>query len=287
VSLEYAERRPAQELAPFVEAFWWMRGGAGPAPAAADKVLPDGCLELVLHLGDRFSAGREPSRLFEQPRAVLVGQLTGCLFLRPGARVETMGIRFRPGGAFPFLGPRVHELTGQVVALGDLWGNAAHELEETVALAAGPAAQALAAERWLRRRLHGLAARDRLVERAVRSIVTRHGAVAVAELADAAGVSARQLERRFRGAVGLPPKALARVLRFQAVLQAVSAGAGDWAGVALDHGYFDQPHLIRDFQELAGETPARLLARLGELGRRFIAPERLAALFAPSEYAGD
>ena len=95
------------------------------------------------------------------------------------------------------------------------------------------------------------------------------------------GVSPRQLERRFRAAVGVPPKALARVLRFQAVLQAVGAGAGDWAGLALDHGYFDQPHLIRDFQELSGESPSRLLARMGELGRRFIAPERLAALFAP------
>jgi methylphosphotriester-DNA--protein-cysteine methyltransferase len=97
----------------------------------------------------------------------------------------------------------------------------------------------------------------------------------------------RQLERRFRAAVGLPPKALARVLRFQAVLHAVGQGAGSWAGVALDHGYFDQPHLIRDFQELAGETPARLLARLGELGRRFVAPERLAALFAAGEHPLD
>jgi AraC-like DNA-binding protein len=263
-----------------VEALWWMQGGAAPA-AGPDKVLPDGCLELVLHLGDRFSAGRDPSRLERQPAAVLVGQLTGCFFLRPGARVETMGIRFRPGGGLPFLGPRVHDLTGDVVALGDLWGGAAGELEETVALAVGRPAQAAAAERWLLRRLHSAPARDRQVDASVRTIVSRRGAVSVAELAGAANLSARQLERRFRAAVGVPPKALARVLRFQAVLQAVGAGAADWAGVALDHGYFDQPHLIRDFQELSGESPARLLARLGELGRRFVAPERLAALFAP------
>jgi hypothetical protein len=68
-------------------------------------------------------------------------------------------------------------------------------------------------------------------------------------------------------------------LRFQAVLHAVGAGAADWAGLALDHGYFDQPHLIRDFQDFSGESPRRLLARLGELGRRFVAPERLSALF--------
>jgi AraC-like DNA-binding protein len=213
---------------------------------------------------------------------VLVGQLTGCFFLQPRARVETMGIRFRPGGAFAFLGPRTHELTGRVVSLRDVWGAAAAELEDAVASAEGPPAQAAAAQRWLQRRLPLAPAPDRAVDAAVRAIVGRRGAVAVADLAGAVGLSPRQLERRFRAAVGVPPKALARVLRFQSVLHAVGQGAGDWAGLALDHGYFDQPHLIRDCQDLAGETPARLLARLGELGRRFIAPERLAALFAPA-----
>jgi AraC-like DNA-binding protein len=283
VSVDYSERAPIAPLAPFVEAFWWMRGSPGPAADAADKVLPDGCLELVLHRGDRFSAGRDPGRLERQPSALLVGQLTGCLFLRPGARVDSMGIRFRPGGALPFLGPRVHELTGQVVELGHVWGRAADELEDTVAGAAGRREQAQAAERWLLRRLASAPARDRPVEAAVRAIVSRRGTLAVSALGGSLGVSARQLERRFRAAVGLPPKTLARVVRLQAVLQAVSGGGRDWAGLALDHGYFDQPHLIRDFQELAGESPARLLARMGELGRRFIAPERLAALFAPGE----
>jgi AraC-like DNA-binding protein len=259
-----------------------MRGAAA-AASPPEKVLPDGCLELVLHLRDRFWAGAAASALERQPAALLVGQLTRCLFLRPGAVVESMGIRFRPGGALPFLGARVHELTGRVVALGDLWGGAAAELEERVALARGRDAQAASAERWLLRRLRRAPARDRRVYASVQAIVARRGAVTVRELADTAGLSARQLERRFRMAVGVPPKALARVLRFQAVLQAVGAGAADWAGVALDHGYFDQPHLIRDFQELAGDTPGRLLGRMGELGRRFVAPERLAALFAPVE----
>jgi AraC-like DNA-binding protein len=261
-----------------------MRGSGGDAAVPPDKVRPDGCLELVLHLGDPFAAGGAPDRLRRQPAAVLVGQLTGCLFLRPGARVESIGIRFRPGGAFPFLGPRVHELTGAVVPLGDLWGRAAVELEDAVAASPDRAAQAAAAGRWLRGRLATASRPDRAVEAAVRTIVARRGGVAVSELAGAAGVSPRQLERRFRAAVGVPPKALARVLRFQAVLHAIGGGAGDWAGVALDHGYFDQPHLIRDFQELAGESPSRLIARLGDLGRRFIAPERLAALFgAPAD----
>jgi len=282
VSIEYVEQPPPAALSPHVEALWWMRRSTPDPAGPPERVLPDGCVELVLHLRDAFAAGSDPARLAPQPSAVLVGQLTGRFFLQPRARVETMGIRFRPGGAFAFLGPRVHELTGRVVSLRDVWGAAASELQETVASAAGRPAQAAAAQRWLLRRLATAPAPDRAVDAAVRAIVGRRGAVAVSELAGAAGLSPRQLERRFRAAVGVPPKALARVLRFQAVLHAVGQGAGDWAGLALDHGYFDQPHLIRDCQDLAGETPARLLARMGELGRRFIAPERLAALFAPA-----
>lgn len=281
MSIEYFEQPPASGLSPHVEALWWMRRSTPEPPGPPDRVLPDGCLELVLHLRDAFAAGTDPASLAPQPSAVLVGQLTGCFFLQPRARVETMGVRFRPGGAFAFLGPRVPELTGRVVSLRDLWGAAAGELQETVASAAGRPAQAAAAQRWLLRRLATGPAPDRAMNATVRAVMERRGAVAVSELAGAVGLSPRQLERRFRAVVGVPPKTLARVLRFQAVLHAVGQGAGDWAGLALDHGYFDQPHLIRDCQDLAGETPARLLARLGELGRRFVAPERLAALFAP------
>lgn len=281
MSVAYAEQRPLRALAPFVEALWWMSAAESGGTAAAQKVLPDGCLELVLHLADPFAAGDEDGRLAVQPRAVLVGQLTRRLLLRPGARVETMGIRFRPGGAWPFVGARVHELTGQAVAVSDAWGRAGDQLWEAVAGATGRPAQARAAQSWLLRRLAAAPAPDRPIEAAVGALRAARGSLAVAQLAAMTGLGPRQLERRFRARVGLPPKALARVLRFQAVLEAAGRGGGAWVALALDHGYFDQPHLLRDFRQLAGDSPARLLAGLGELGRPFVAPERLAALFAP------
>jgi AraC-like DNA-binding protein len=281
VSLQYVEQRPSRALAPYVEALWWMHDRS-PAPAApAERILPDGCLELVLHLGDPFAAGADAAALGRQPAALLVGQLTGPLFLRRGAQVETMGIRFRPGGAWPFVGPCVHELTGHAVAADALWGAGGSELWESVATARGRAQQALAAERWLRRRLRGAGDPDAATDVAVRALRAGRGALPVSALAALSGLSPRQLERRFRARVGLPPKALARVLRFQAVLEAAGRGGASWVSLALDHGYFDQPHLVRDFRLLGGDSPARLLTGLGDLGRRFVAPDRLAALFAP------
>jgi methylphosphotriester-DNA--protein-cysteine methyltransferase len=279
VTVEYEEQRPSRELAPFVEARWWMRA-SGP-DAAVESVLPDGCLELVLHLGDPFAAGPDARRLERQPEAVVVGQLTRRLFLRRGARAETMGIRFRPGGAWPFVGPCVDELTGRAVRVADLWGGSGRELWERVAAAGARPAQASAAESWLLRRMNSAAAPDRAVEAAVRALRARRGALAVSEMAAHCGLGPRQLERRFRARVGLAPKALARVLRFQGVLEAAGRGGQAWVSLALDHGYFDQPHLVRDFRQLGGESPTRLLSGLGDFGRAFVAPARLAALFAP------
>ena len=90
------------------------------------------------------------------------------------------------------------------------------------------------------------------------------GNVAVSTLAAKLGCSRKHLIARFRDQVGLPPKLLARILRFQRVLRRIDAAPTlpRWADVAADCGYFDQAHLIREFREFSGSTPSDFLARL-------------------------
>jgi AraC-like DNA-binding protein len=81
--------------------------------------------------------------------------------------------------------------------------------------------------------------------------------------------------------VGLGPKGLGRLVRFQEVYRRLGADVpSDWASVALDCGYYDQAHLLRDFRELAGSPPSRLLGSEGALARAFVDPARLARFFA-------
>src|SRR5437899_1531277 len=94
------------------------------------------------------------------------------------------------------------------------------------------------------------------------------------------GLTPRHLQRRFAARVGVTPKTLARILRFQNTLRHRAAQGGrDWLRIAIDCGYTDQSHLIRDYAEFAGETPVGLRAAEGELSAYFTAPQRLAALF--------
>jgi AraC-like DNA-binding protein len=87
-------------------------------------------------------------------------------------------------------------------------------------------------------------------------LVESHGVVRVGELADALGWSRKRLVARFREEIGLPPKAVARVLRFERA-RALATGAErpDWARIAVDCGYYDQSHLINDFRAFTGRTP--------------------------------
>src|SRR5262249_59217722 len=85
----------------------------------------------------------------------------------------------------------------------------------------------------------------------------RHGRVSIDTLAAKANLSGRQLERRFLDEVGIPPKRLARIVRFQRALRVLAARqAGErGADLAARLGYADQAHFIRDFREFAGHTP--------------------------------
>jgi len=84
--------------------------------------------------------------------------------------------------------------------------------------------------------------------------------VTVAEVADLVGLSHRRLIEIFTGHVGVTPKVFARLQRFQrAVVIVQQARSVDWAELAIGCGYYDQSHMIRDFSEFAGLSPADLL----------------------------
>lgn len=276
--MRYVEHRPPPPLDLGVECIWLAESDAT-EPRAIERILPDGCLELIVHLGDPFFRWSSPRVRERQPRAFVIGQITRFLLLEPGGPVRTLGIRFRPGGAGPFLGLPVHELTDQAVPLADVMGVAGHRLQERLREARDERALVDVVFSFLAGLLARGSASDGRVRAVVREIVCAGGEERVATLADRVGWSPRQLERCFRSAVGLSPKAFSRIMRFQSALRGLSASPRPaWVAVALESGYFDQAHLIRDFRQLAGVSPGSLLTS-GPLARNFTSAERLEALF--------
>ncbi len=250
----YRELAPRGELTDLLACGWSQTvGGSG----HAQRVLPDGCVDVVLLDGSLLVAG-------PATRAQVVA-------LAPSS--EVVGVRFRPGAAAALLGLPLSELRDRDVPLAELWGrDAAERLEEELAgasVSAGAGAGAVAGavgrvrvlERALLARRRDAPGPDATVAAAARVVAAGPGELRVGALGDALGVSERQLRRRFRAAVGYGPKTLARVLRFQRFATAGwSAGADvSLARLAADVGYADQAHLARDCRELAGVAPSVLL----------------------------
>lgn len=165
-----------------------------------------------------------------------------------------------PLGARRFFGLPMGEITGQVVELEDLIGGpAARELAERLATAPDWPARLDLFERAIARRVLAAPPVPTELEWAWRRLLETDGSVPVTDLAAELGRSRRHLAVRFREELGMTPKALARLLRFERAVQRLRAG-DELGDLALDAGYYDQAHFNRDFRAFAGTTPTEYLA---------------------------
>jgi AraC-like DNA-binding protein len=220
-------------------------------------VVPDGASELILNFAEPFESFSE-GEWRKQPVSFLTGQITGVLRLRSAGLSRILGVRFLPHGAGKALGFPMTEVRDSIVPVAELSTGLARELSR----ADGFERVEAALIGWKQR----AGREDRLVDAAVRELES--GATAE-DVAAGAGISRRQLERRFSNLVGLTPKHFQRMRRFQRVFQVMEGDARGWADAAISCGYYDQAHLIRDFKEFSGETPSVLLAS-DELARHFL-----------------
>jgi AraC-like DNA-binding protein len=258
-------------VASHVSCFWTLEGEIV-GQAGTDRVIPDGCPELIWNLADRFLRQDEGSEWRRQEAEMLVGQLTRPIRLVPGRAVCLVAVRFRPGALGSFLGG-IHavELTELDVALKDAVGRRLEWIGERLHALPTAEARIQCLERALGSDLARATPVDAAVMAAVDWIVESHGTVRIEALARRVGLGRRQLERRFLIAVGITPKRLCRITRFQRLLSLLSRGdAAGWTGLAFRCGYYDQAHLARDFRELAGCAPGEYLAEGVSFGDLFL-----------------
>jgi AraC-like DNA-binding protein len=196
-----------------------------------NRILPDGCLDIIWNDGAVFVAGPDTA-----PETAMSPA---------GARF--FALRFADGVGPAVLGVPADELTDRQVPLEDLWPAA---VVRRVAEAADPLAalEAAVARRW------------RPPEPAMVALAAAARAGRpVGAIADALGFSARQLQRRCRSGFGYGPKMLARVLRMQRALELARAG-WSFADVSATAGYADQAHLSREVKALAGVPLSELMS---------------------------
>jgi AraC-like DNA-binding protein len=256
----YREYPPHPALAAHVECMWAARVPAlAPGSIHTHRVLPDNCVDILWQDGGQSGFA--------------VGMMSSAILVRSasGGPQRTLAVRFKPGAAGLFLAAPLHALTDQRADIDLLWGRSdAERLADALwACELSDRERIAVIEHQLLLQLQKAAAtvrtEDALVRAALRILDASGGGLRIDDLALRLGVSRQHLAARFRDKVGLSPKLYARICRFRkatAALKAVPVASGrspDWAQLALECGYFDQSHLIHDFQEFAGSAPQSFL----------------------------
>lgn len=233
--------RPSPDLARFVEHYWAVDWELD--EPCMRETLPHPVVHLVAEAGTAMLGGpatRRWTRLFA-----------------PG-RGRVFSIKFHVGGFRPFAaGPVCAYADGQFSAL-EVFGERARFLGRDVLAAADHRAAVAIYEAFLRdSRVREDPTVDFVAAIAAR-IAADHRIVRIEQVASEFDLTPRTLQRLFRDYVGASPKWLIQRYRLhEAVARIDAGGCTDWPALALDLGYADQAHLIRDFKKIVGRTPVQ------------------------------
>jgi len=171
-----------------------------------------------------------------------------------------VSIRFKAAGAARFFDLAYDEIVDRVVDFAAFQPEFARATHERIAQCARHADRLAVMVAVLEERLTEESREDIFVRQACQYITQSDGACSVQELVRLIGFSERQLERKFRKQVGITPKILSRIMRFQKFLAMTRASTSlTLADAAIACGYFDQSHFIRDFTRFSGVSPTTYL----------------------------
>jgi AraC-like DNA-binding protein len=223
----------------------------------ADGLFPSACVFLNFNLGEPVALASGDGDVPLPKEAHVMGPVTRPGKMRLPERVEALGVSFQPGYAHHFLRVRADELTDEFLALEHFWGAAGRALEERLLQARTVRERIRLAEEELLRRLTSTPRPDRTMPAIADHVFRSQGVTTVAALSAVSGFTRQHLARKFRHFLGVSPKLFCRLVRFQnALTRVLISRPNDWAGAAVELGYYDQAHLIAEFKEFSGYTPS-------------------------------
>jgi AraC-like DNA-binding protein len=246
--------RPCPLLSPYIDAYWDYEDLIG-ENASFLSILPDTATYLCFLYQDPLLTAHRSA--IYTTRSGLAGFQSFRSDLGGSGIISGVSARLKPWGLNVFRRSIVPECAERRVDCRDIFPRHTIErIEDDLARMTSASARVAYIERFLMSIFEPGRA-DSIIQSVCRELATSGGNRRIAELAKLLGLSKRALERRFVNHIGATPKKFARVIRLRKAITAKQSGPS-WAEMAHAAGYFDQSHMIHDFIELYGMTPAQL-----------------------------
>lgn len=257
---EIAARPPSPLLRPYVRRIMgYIEYDAVPVR----KEFPSTDVVLIITLGSQLAIRypTHPGGSLVVNQAFAAGLIDSSIVTEAGGLAMGMQVNFSPVGGRLFYGLPMTELTNRAVELEDVLGPDARILVDRINDTPGWDSRFAILETAIARRIAGATARPDGVDWAMRQLSHSSGACDIAALRHALGWSPRRIIDEFREHTGLPPKSVARIVRFEGARARLDAPSpGRLADVASNSGYYDQAHFNREFRTLAGISPGQYLS---------------------------
>lgn len=246
---------PSPILAPFIKHYWALRINT---TYVSERVTPIGCVQLVFHRGDRMYSHTDKE---EQPLAFIGGQSKGFSDIQSTGKVDMLVILFQPHGAKAFFNMPMNEFNNQNISINCLSDRSLIQLSDQIQNTPDNKAAIKLIESFLISRLKNFDNYNyKRLSEVLNSIDCTH-VHDIKALADKACLSYKQFTRIFTEYIGTTPKEFTRIVRFQRALFTLQSDPEtDQTGLAFDCGYYDQPHLIKEFKTFSGYTPNEYMA---------------------------
>ncbi|KAB2847127.1 MAG: AraC family transcriptional regulator [Melioribacteraceae bacterium] len=268
--MNYFEIKPNKFLLPYINCYWTLNGKSDLYYDNTERVLPDGCIELIINFEKPFEQYCGNGKFEKQPSAFIVGQIKNYKLLKPSCNFDMIGIRFKPAGAFKFLNFPLDEISSQTVDAELIWGNDLKVLQEKMS-DAKLSRRIFLLENFLLEKSLINKTNLKFIDASVNLINYGKPIFTVEKLAAKLEISKRQIERNFKQFVGIPPKTFLKIRRLQNVFKHIQNKKQiDWLTLSYISGYYDQSHFINDFREFSGMNPSEYLSSKESLVDYFI-----------------
>jgi AraC-like DNA-binding protein len=232
------------------------------SPPPLRQQVPTTRLPLIVNFGSDWHVAPSADGARTAYGSFTAGLGERSSYVAAAGPASCIQVNLTPLGAHMFFGLAMHELANRVVPLEDVLPGTVTELPERLAEATSWEERFELLDTALTSRLADARRPSSDVVWAWSILGRTHGRAPIGWICDRLGRSRRHLAARFREQVGLPPKTVARILRFERAVGLLERRDTGLAELAFTCGYYDQAHLNRDFREFAGTSPSAFARRL-------------------------
>jgi AraC-like DNA-binding protein len=242
----YKQVKPHPALADYIDAFWTTTSDE--KKVLSEKIFPDGCVDIILNLGDDFKTDNETFNV-KNGNVYLVGTMKHFKKFEMKPETKLVGIRFKPAAFSSFYKfTSLHQITDLTV---EFEKKLSPDVKQIISKSTEYLNQFF---------INKLAQPKHILLPVIADIKNHKGQINVNELTKRHFTTTKQLERNFKQYVGISPKEFINLVRFQFVLPVIQNKSSERSllEIAFEHGYYDHSHLTNEVKRYTGVAPTQL-----------------------------